>query len=205
MQILIFLGFLGGLLSSTAVRLPSLAASILAKNWAPSFLLMFTSRKLCHNWLKFRTRRQRKKWKWQQLVFLVLEPIRFGMERDRQKKRNVAKIETWKVKGPNIQNYKKCINCGQVFWGKIIITYITIITNNKKREKLIITCITCITYITSIVGIFWGRYLIITFITNTTIITKIKNLILGQFWILGIFGGKTHYYHYYLYYHYYQN
>ena len=202
MQILIFLGFLGGLLSSTAVRLPSLAASILAKNRAPSFLLMFTSRKLCHNWLKFRTRRQRKKWKWQQLVFLVLEPIRFGMERDRQKKRNVAKIETWKVKGPNIQNYKKCINCGQVFGGKIIITYITIITNNKKREKLIITCIT---YITSIVGIFWGRYLIITFITYITIITKIKNLILGQFWILGIFGGKTHYYHYYLYYHYYQN
>ena len=118
---------------------------------------MFTSRKLCHNWLKFRTRRQRKKWKWQQLVFLVLEPIRFGMERDRQKKRNVAKIETWKVKGPNIQNYKKCINCGQVFGGKIIITYITIITNNKKREKLIITCITCITYITSIVGIFLGK------------------------------------------------
>ena len=82
------------------------------------------------------------------------------------------------MKGPNIQNYKKCINCGQVFWGKIIITYITIITNNKKREKLIITCIT---YITSIVGIFWGRYLIITFITYITIITKIKNLILCQF------------------------
>ena len=75
---------LGGLSSSTAVRLPSLAASILAKNWAPSFLLMFASQKLCHNWLKFRTRTQRKKWKWQQLVFLVLEPIRFGMERDRQ-------------------------------------------------------------------------------------------------------------------------
>ena len=87
------------------------------------------------------------------------------MERDRQKKRNVAKIETWKVKGPNIQNYKKCIDCGQISGEKIIITFITYIT----------------------------------------IITKIKNLILCQFWILGIFGGKTHYYPYYLYYHYYQN
>ena len=86
-----------------------------------------------------------------------------------------------------------------------LLPILPLLPTTKKGKTSLLPVLPVLPILRQLWAFFGGRNLIITYITYITIITKIKNLILCQFWILGIFGGKTHYYPYYLYYHYYQN
>ena len=116
------------------------------------------------------------------------------------------KHEKWKGR---ISKIIKSASIVDKFWGKKsllpLLPILPLLPTTKKGKNSLLPVLPVLPILRQLWAFFGGRNLIITYITYITIITKIKNLILCQFWILGIFGGKTHYYPYYLYYHYYQN